>query len=329
MRPAATSLITHRTALAASACLLASSAIAQSTCQYGLPTGRERGTPVWRNLDQEELDAAYRQDVYQPLLEEINSRLSALSFELRLRRGYPERKTYGEHPDEEMDIYRATAERAPLFVFVHGGTWRYGNAGQSGFEAEMFMDRGAHFVALDFSSVLDAGNDLGVLADQVRRGIAWVVHNAESFGGEPSRVYTGGHSSGGHLAEVALTTDWAEFGLPADAVKGELLMSGMYDMEPVRLSYRGNYIAFTDAMEDAMSPQRHLGRINAPVVVSYGSLETPEFQRQAQEFAAALETAGKPEQLVVGRYYFHQDMWETLGNPYGPNGRAALAMMGL
>ena len=78
-----------------------------------------------------------------------------------------------------------------------------------------------------------------------------------------------------------------------------------------------------------MSPQRHLNQITVPVVVSYGTLETPEFQCQAQDFAAALEAAGKPVQLVVGRDYFHQDMWETLGNPYGPNGRAALAMMGL
>lgn len=321
--------LTHRAALGAGAGLLAAPALAQSTCTYGLPPDRVMGPPVWLDLDQEALDAAYRQEVYQPLLDEISSRIAALSFEFRLRHGYPERASYGEHPDEGMDIYRAPAAGAPVFVFVHGGTWRYGDAGDSGFEAEMFRDRGAHFVALDFSDVREAGNDLGVLADQVRRGIAWVVRNAESFGGDPGRVFVGGHSSGGHLAAVALTTDWTAFGLPADALKGGLCMSGMYDMAPVRLSYRGTYIAFTDAMEAAMSPQRHLDRINAPVVVSYGTLETPEFQRQARDFAAALEAAGRPVELVVGRDYFHQDMRETLGNPYGPNGRAALALMGL
>ncbi|WP_176559256.1 alpha/beta hydrolase [Rubellimicrobium roseum] len=321
--------LSRRAVLASGAGLLAAPALAQDGCQYGLPPGHVKGPPVWRDLDQVELDAAYRQEVYHPLLDETNARIAALSFELRLRRGYPERATYGEHPDEGMDIYRAAAGRAPVFVFVHGGTWRYGNAGESGFEAEMFMDRGAHFVALDFSDVREANNDLGVLADQVRRGIAWVVRNAGSFGGDPGRVYIGGHSSGGHLAAVALTTDWTAFGLPPDAVKGGLLMSGMYDLEPVRLSYRSNYIAFTDAMEEAMSPQRHLDRITAPVVVSYGTLETPEFQRQAEEFAAALEAAGKPVTLAVGRDYFHQDMWETLGNPYGVNGRAALGLMGL
>lgn len=323
------SLITRRTALTSAASLLAIPALGQTTCQYGMPDDHVKGPPVWLKLDQEELDAAYRQEVYQPLLDEIDSRIYSLSYDLRVRRGYPERAIYGDHPDEGMDIYRADRRQAPVFVFIHGGTWRYGNAGDSGFEAEMFMDRGAHFVALDFSDVREANNDLNVLAGQVRRGVAWVVKNADSFGGDPDRVYIGGHSSGGHLAAVALTTNWTEFGLADDALKGGLLMSGMYDMEPVRLSYRRNYIAFTDAMEEAMSPQRHIDRINAPLFVSYGTLETPEFIRQAKDFAAAVQAAGKSAQLVVGHNYFHQDMWETLGNPYGPNGRAAVEMMGL
>jgi arylformamidase len=328
MRPAPRSKLTRRAALAAGAGLIAAPALAQPTCIYGLP-GHVKGPPVWLDLDQQELDAAYRQEVYQPHTDEVNSRLSALSFDLRFRRGYPERAVYGEGRYEGMDIYRADADRAPIFVFVHGGIWLYLNAAMAGFAAEMFLDRGAHFVALDFPPVNELGGDLRLMADSVRRAIAWVVQNAESFGGDPDRVYIGGHSSGGHLAAVALITDWSEYGLPADAVKGGLVMSGMYDLAPVRLSWRRSYLAFTDEMEDAVSPQRHLDRITAPVVVSYGTLETPEFIRQAKDFAAALEAAGKPVELVVGSNYFHQDMWETLGNPYGPNGRAALAMMGL
>jgi arylformamidase len=329
MRPPISSRLTRRAALATGASLLAAPALAQPTCRYGLPSDHVKGPPVWLDLDQVELDAAYRQEDYQPHQEEVNGRLAALSFDFRFLRGYPERATYGDHPDEGLDIYRAAASGSPVFVFVHGGIWRYLNAAMSGFAAEMFLDRGAHFVALDFSDVVELDGGLSDLADQVRRGIAWVVRNAESFGGDPRRVFVGGHSSGGHLAAVAMTTDWTAFDLPADALKGGLLMSGMYDLAPVRLSWRRAYLAFTDEMEEAMSPQRHLDRITAPVVVSYGTLETPEFQRQAKDFAAALEAAGKPVRLVVGQNYFHQDMWETLGNPYGPNGRAALALMGI
>jgi arylformamidase len=107
--------------------------------------------------------------------------------------------------------------------------------------------------------VNDAGGDLGVMAAQVRRGIAWVAKNAASFGGDPGRIYIGGHSSGGHLCGVALVTDWQkEFDLPDDVIKGGLCMSGMYEMTPVRLSWRRAYVKFTDAMADAMSAQRHI-----------------------------------------------------------------------
>jgi arylformamidase len=114
-----------------------------------------------------------------------------------------------------------------------------------------------------------------------------------------------------------------------ELMQGRAPMSGMYDMAPVRLCSRRACLAFTDGLEAAMSLQRHLDRIAAPVLVSHGTLESPEFHRQAKDFAAALEAAGKAVEFVVGQNYHDQDMWETLGNPYGPNGRAALALMGI
>jgi arylformamidase len=90
-------------------------------------------------------------------------------------------------------------------------------------------------------------------------------------------------------------TDWRkDFGLREDAVKGGLCMSGMYDMKPVRLSKRSSYVKFTDEMEQAMSSQRHLDLLRAPIIVTYGTHETPEFQRQSKDFAAAVKAAGNP-----------------------------------
>jgi arylformamidase len=112
-------------------------------------------------------------------------------------------------------------------------------------------------------------------------------------------------------------------------VKGGLCMSGMYDMKPVRLSKRDSYIKFTDEMEQSMSSQRYLNLLRTPVIVTYGANETPEFQRQNRDFAAAVKASGKSVQLIVGADYNHFEMAESLGNPYAPNGRAALAMMKL
>ena len=106
-------------------------------------------------------------------------------------------------------------------------------------------------------------------------------------------------------------------------------MSGMYDLKPVRLSKRSEYIKFTDEMEQAMSSQRQIDRLRAPLIVTYGTNDTPEFQRQALDFAAALKAADKPVELIQAVNFGHQEMLESLANPYGPNGRAALALMKL
>jgi len=188
----------------------------------------------------------------------------------------------------------------------------------------------AHYVVPDFAWARDVGGSLIVLADQVRRAIAWVYQNAARFGGDPNRLYIGGQSSGGHLAEVALTTDWpGDFGLPVDIIKGGMCISGMYDLTPVRLSARNRYVAFDDATVATLSPNRHLDRLLAPLIVAYGTCETPEFQRQSREFAAAAEAAGKKVRILIGEHYNHFELPNTLGNPYGLLGRAALDLMGL
>jgi arylformamidase len=308
--------------------MLAAPALAQQ-CQVG-PLKHAKGPLVFMDYDQDELDAAYKQEVYEPLMQRVSDRLASNSAAVRERLGKPQRVAYGPTAIEKLDIYRTERAKAPIFLFIHGGTWRSGSASEAGYAAEMFVKAGAHYVAIDFAAVQRVNGDLGVLTAQVRRAIAWVYQNAVRFDGDPARLYIGGHSSGGHLCAVALATDWpAEFGLPADAVKGGLSMSGLYEMEPVRLSWRRTYIAFTDEMADAMSPQRHLDKLAAPVVVSFGTFETPEFQRQGRDFAAAVKAAGKPVELVEARNYHHNEMAETLGNPYGPNGRAALALMKL
>jgi hypothetical protein len=158
----------------------------------------------------------------------------------------------------------------------------------------------------------------------------WKPVTAYHLDSDPNRLYVGGQSSGGHLAAVALTTDWPrDFGLPANMIKGGMCISGMYDLMPVRLSARNTYVEFDDATVATLSPIRHLDRLHAPVIVAYGTCETPEFQRQNCEYAAAVEAAGKPMELLVGENYNHFELPETLGNPYGLLGRAVLDLMGL
>jgi arylformamidase len=323
----------RRSVLGASAAIAATggSALAQTAAAPAAPPAqRQKGPRVWLDLDQQELDDAYDQSKYAANLAQIVKRYATNSEQVRARLGAPKRLAYGAAPIEGIDLYPARKPNAPVHVFIHGGAWRSGLARDSAYQAEIFVNAGAHYLAVDFNNVLETRGDLMAMADQVRRAVAWVYRNAASFGGDPGRVFVSGHSSGGHLAGVVLTTDWERgFGLPKDVVKGGLCCSGMFDLKPVRLSARASYVKLTDEAEQALSSQRHLAQLNCPVIVGYGTLETPEFQRQSREFAAAVQAAGKPVELLVGEGYNHFEMIETLANPYGLLGRAALAQMRL
>ena len=292
--------------------------------------GMAKGSAVWLDMDQAALDDAYDQSKYAPNQQQVLQRRVHISEGVRARLGAPQRHAYGPTPIEALDVFPTKRPNAPINVFLNGGAWRAGRAKDSAYPAELFVHAGAHYVVPDFVNVLEADGSLIPMAEQARRAVAWVYQNAHTFGGDPSRIYVSGHSSGAHLAGVVLVTDWRkDFGLSADVVKGGLCISGMFDLKPVRLSARNQYVKFTDEMEQMLSAQRHLEKLNAPVIVAHGTFETPEFQRQSRDFAAAVRAAGKPVELLVGEGYNHFELVETLANPYGLLGRAVLAQMKL
>jgi arylformamidase len=283
---------------------------------------------VFLDYDQAALDRAYDQPSWSPNMQEVLQRRAAASDAVRARLGPPRRFAYGPTPIEGLDVYPTPRPSAPVMVFLHGGAWRGGEARSQAYAAETFVRAGAHWVVPDFATVLDGGLD-GMVA-QVRRAVGWVARNAASFGGDPGRLYVGGHSSGGHLAGNVLVTDWAaDFGLPPGVVKGGLCVSGMYDLRAVRLSARSSYVKFDDRIEHELSPVRHLNRLNAPVVVAYAERDSPEFQRQSREFAEAVRQAGRLQRLIVAPGLNHFEIPETLASPDGLLGRAALELMRL
>jgi arylformamidase len=289
-----------------------------------------KGPIVWLDMDQKQLDDAYDQAVYAANRDEIKKRRITACERALKRLGPPERVAYGPTEIEKLDIYKTSRPNAPVRIFIHGGAWKNGAASESSYMAEMYVAAGAHFVIPDFAAVTDVGGSLMVMADQVRRAVAWVCRNAASFGGDRNRIYLAGHSSGAHLGGVVTITDWEkEFDLPRNVLKGAILISGMHDLKAPRLSKRGQYVKFNDETEEKLSTQRHLDKLHTPLIVGYGTLETPEFQRQTRDFAAALKAAGKPVEFIVGEGYNHFEMQETMANPFGLCGHPALEQMGL
>ncbi len=308
-------------------------ALAQAKMQTFLPPGvtpKPKGPAVFMDYDQDEINYAYDQAPWAPNQAEISKRGAQRSEIALARLGKPKRLAYGPTDIEKVDIYSPRQTNAPINVFIHGGAWRGGSAAGAAGQAELFVDHGAHLVAVDFNNVIETKGSLLVMADQVRRAIAWTYKNAASFGGDPNRIYVSGSSSGAHLAGVALTTDWQkDYGVPGNVLKGGCCASGMYELHPVSLSARASYANFDKETLEQLSSLRRLDRLNAPVVVYHGTAETTEFQRQNRDFAAAVKAAGKPVEFLVGQGYNHFEGFETYSSPYGILGRAVLEQMKL
>jgi len=258
---------------------------------------------VFLDYDQKALDAQYEQRTWVPHADEIIRRFGTASDAVRSRIGEPRTERYGPAPIETLDIY---GEGRKAFVFIHGGAWKRQSKRENAFAAEAVVLAGAAYAVLDFALLPSV--TLPEMAAQVCRGIDWVRRSVSS------EVVLCGHSSGGHLAACALTR--------TDAVKEALLVSGIYDLLPVRLSARNEYLRLDEKLEHEYSPIRHVDRIGCPVTVAWAEQEAAEFYRQSRQFADKL---GAPR--IIGGGMNHFEIIQSLADPGSPLGRAALNML--
>jgi len=285
---------------------------------------------VFLDYTQEELDDAYDQARWAENFQELRERPRRLSAEVRARHPHFDR-SYGPSPDETLEILPTARQGAPVVMFVHGGRWMAQPPDAFIAFAETLTAAGAHFVAARFAALAPTPGKVRLpdIADQLRRAVTWLHGNAGSFGGDPRQLHLIGHSSGGHLASVLLTTEWQRHGVPADVLKSGACVSGMYDLRPVLLSARGNYVKVTPEEEDELSAIRHLDRVRCPILVAYGDKESPEFKRHGESFASALRERGLAARLMVLAGCNHFEGIATMTNPQSPLARAVLAQIGL
>ncbi len=291
----------------------------------------EAARKVYLDYTQAELDAAYDQRVYAPNREEIVAWYGAEGARVRARLEMRRSVPYGAGEDETLDIFPAKSGSestfgAPVHIHIHGGRWTLFTKDEESFLAPTFVSAGAACVVPDFSNIPKVR--IPEMVSQVKSAIAWTYRNAASFGGDPERIHLSSHSSGSHLAGVALLTDWEkEFGLPRDVVKSALLVSGMYDMRPVMLSARSSYVKLTDEEVLALSAILQPEKVHTPLTLVYGEKETPEFRRQPKAYAEVLAAAGKPVKVIEVPGVNHFEILRQLGEPGSEVARLALGML--
>jgi arylformamidase len=285
-------------------------------------------SPVFRDYDQKALDAEYNNRVKVEDALEWIARYGAESAraraELPMRFDVP----YGAHHAERLDIFTATTPApSPVHVFIHGGYWHRMDKADFSFVARGLRPAGAVTVVIDYGLVPSI--DLDELVRQCRSSIAWVHRHAGQWGGDPSRISVSGHSAGGHLVAMLLATDWTAFGVPRDVVKAACAISGLYDLEPIRLCYLNEVLALTAEAARRNSPVQLAPSLATPLILALGGAEGPEYHRQTDDLAAAWRGRGVPIEVMDMDGHDHFSIVAELQSPVSPLARAIQRQMGL
>ena len=283
---------------------------------------------IWRDYDQAALDVQYNsRDTVADFASYI-AHYTELTRAAKASLPCVQNLAYGDQEVERLDVYPAAKADAPVLVFLHGGDWRSLSKEDSGFAAPAFVAAGACFVAPDFTLVPDTR--IEAMGAQLGRMLAWVWRNIATYGGDPSRIFIAGHSSGANLVGQLLMTDWAGFAdVPADIVKGAVVISGLGDLEPVRLSFRNEALGLDRAAVIAASLLHRKPTARCPLLVAVGAGETDDYKRQSREVAAYWQGQGNRAEFfeLAGRHHF--DSVLEWADPQSALFRATLAMMNL
>jgi len=293
------------------------------------PPDPQGDTPVYLDYSQAELDAQYNQSTLVPDISRYRDRWQAESARVRDTLPCQLSVPYGSGANETLDIFPvASGEPAPVMMHIHGGAWRSLSKESVSFPAERFSAAGGIWVAVDFDLVPSVSLDEQVR--QNRAALAWLWRNAASFGGDPDRLYICGHSSGGHVGGCLVQDGWrADFGLPEDVIKGAVLVSGMYDLEPVRLSARNDYVHLDDDAVRRLSFLHNIPDRLPPLSLFWGEGELDEFRRQSRHCAETLWAMDREVEAVRVNGANHFDLSFGFADPDHPILRSCLGMMDL
>lgn len=204
---------------------------------------------------------------------------------------------YGHTLMERLTVYPATNPNAPVLVFVHGGYWKSGFGDDYDFVA-MGLSL-ANFTVVIVNYDLAPHVTIPEIVRQVRSSVAWTAKNIDAYNGDPTRIFIAGHSAGGHLAAMATLTNWKEYGLSYNVIKGILAVSGLYDLEPVSQTFVEPALRITADHILSSSPIRLITTSAIPLIVAWGGNETTAFKKQSLNYLKAWQGAGNTGTSLV------------------------------
>ena len=243
-----------------------------------------------------------------------------------VRAAFPHRLdlAYGADPKQKLDVYQPKhASGAPVFIFLHGGGFREGDRAQYGYVARPFAGHGVVTVVASYRLLPYVFPDQ---VDDTKLLLEWVFRHIAEYGGDPNRIYIGGHSAGAILsALVSVNRNWlAGRGLPTDLIKGYAPMSGPYDLRDAT-GFVADFLPDKARRAEA-SPVLAIQPNPPPAVISVGSTETP-FLATSREFAKRLKASGGQAEVIVLQGMTHDQTALATADESGPLFGAILHMI--
>jgi len=264
---------------------------------------------IYRGFDQAGLDAAY------------NNRAAAKDF-ARSIAGWQDRSrslrlnaedhidiAYGPAPRQRID-WIAGPVGAPTLIFLHGGYWQAMNKEDHRFLAVGTRPRHWHLALIEYTLAPDADMD-GIVAEAIQ-ATRFLLAHADIWGADPERMILSGHSAGGHLTACVLQDP-----LCAARLAGGLAISGLFDLEPIRLSYLNQPLGLTPDQVERLSPLRLPPIETPPVSIAVGGDELPELRRQSHAYATTRQIANLPSGMIELPGLDHFEILEALADPEG------------
>jgi acetyl esterase/lipase len=250
-------------------------------------------------MDRAALDAAYNNGAAVKDSAQIVAGWEARS--ARLRAAHPEGMDLRYGTDERNRIdYFAARRDGPVLAFIHGGYWQNRAKELFAFVAEGPLAWGINVALVGYTLAPQKRLD-GIVAE-IHAALDWLHRSIGMLGGDSRKLFVSGWSAGGHLTAMAMSHP---------AVKGGLAISGIYDLEPMRLSYINDKLRLDEAEQQRNSPML-LPDPGKPISIVYGADELPELRRQSEDYAKRLggSAAGVPKRN-------HFTILEELASPHG------------
>jgi arylformamidase len=283
--------------------------------------------PLYRNMTAEELRLQYNPSRSMPEAPLIFQGWKERSTAFRAGAKAELDIAYAEHPLARLDLFLPEAPAPRLHVFIHGGYWQAFGKTDFSFMAEGLIRAGTAVAILGYP--LCPQVRIPAIIRYIRLALSFLWREGPQLGLKAAKIQISGHSAGAHLCAMMLATLWPKFdaSLPDDILDSAVLISGVYDLEPLRHIETGRALRLTPELARQLSPFALRSAGKARLLLCTGGQESDEFKRQTSVLGRLWARQGSNLEVISFPMRNHFTILEELALPEGALARRCSEML--